>query len=69
MHIGFLTREVFDTLIIIVILLGLALAAVRLYADLSRPVPPEDDWRARIVRRKPAAPQALDEQPTAPDEE
>ena len=36
-----LTREFFDTLIIIVILVGLAWAAVRLYADLTRPLPPE----------------------------
>ncbi|RMF77230.1 MAG: hypothetical protein D6737_18335 [Chloroflexi bacterium] len=42
----FLTREVFDTLIVVVIIIGLALAAVRLYADLSRPLPPEPDWSA-----------------------
>ncbi len=35
----FLTREVFDALIIAVILVGLALAAVRLYQDFSRPIP------------------------------
>jgi cytochrome c oxidase assembly protein Cox11 len=35
----FLTREVFDTLIVIVILIGLALAAVRLYTDFTRPLP------------------------------
>jgi hypothetical protein len=32
-----LTPEVFDTLIIVVIILGLALAVVRLYADFTRP--------------------------------
>jgi len=69
MYIGFLTRQVFDTLIIIVIMVGLALAAVRLYADLSRPLPPEEDWRAGIVRRKPAAAPEPDEQPTTPYEE
>lgn len=33
-----LTREFFDTLIIVVMILGSALAIVRLYQDLSRPV-------------------------------
>lgn len=36
-----LTPEFFDTLIVAVIVIGLALAAVRLYADLTRPLPPE----------------------------
>lgn len=35
----FLTPEVFDLLIIVVIIVGLALAAVRLYRDLTRPLP------------------------------
>jgi hypothetical protein len=39
----FLTREFFDTLIIVVIIVGLAWAVVRLYADLTRPLPPEAD--------------------------
>jgi hypothetical protein len=39
----FLTREVFDALIIGVILIGVALAAVRLYRDFTRPLPPEDE--------------------------
>jgi hypothetical protein len=39
----FLTREFFDTLIIIIILVGLAWAAVRLYADLTRPLPSQMD--------------------------
>lgn len=39
----FLTREFFDTLIIVVVIIGLAWAAVRLYADLTRPLPPEMD--------------------------
>lgn len=41
-----LTREFFDALIIAVILIGLALAVVRLYADFSRPLPDDDepDW-------------------------
>jgi hypothetical protein len=37
----FLTREVFDTLIIAVIIIGGALAVVRLYKDLTRPLPDE----------------------------
>lgn len=36
-----LTPEFFDTLIIVVIIIGLALAAVRLYSDFTRPLPPE----------------------------
>lgn len=35
----FLTPEVFDLLIIVIIIVGLALAAVRLYRDLTRPLP------------------------------
>ena len=35
----FMTREVFDALIIAVILIGGALAAVRLYQDFTRPLP------------------------------
>ncbi|MBK8020336.1 MAG: hypothetical protein IPK19_02650 [Chloroflexi bacterium] len=34
-----LTPEFFDTLVIVVIILGLAFAAVRLYADFTRPLP------------------------------
>lgn len=33
-----LTPEFFDTLILVVIILGLALAVVRLYADFTRPL-------------------------------
>ncbi len=36
-----LTPEFFDMLIIAVVLIGLALAVVRLYADFTRPLPPE----------------------------
>jgi hypothetical protein len=42
MNLDFLTPEFFDTLIWITIILGLALAAVRLYDDLTRPLPPEE---------------------------
>lgn len=37
----FFTREFFDLLIIIVIILGGALAVVRLYQDFTRPLPPQ----------------------------
>ena len=33
------TPQFFDTLVIVVIIIGLALAVVRLYADFSRPIP------------------------------
>lgn len=36
----FLTPAFFDTLVIVVILIGGAFAAVRLYRDLSQPAPP-----------------------------
>jgi hypothetical protein len=41
----FMTREVFDTLIIVIIIIGGAFAVVRLYKDLTRPLPEEwNDW-------------------------
>ncbi|MCA0458222.1 MAG: hypothetical protein LCI00_29920 [Chloroflexi bacterium] len=47
----FMTRDMFDALIIIVILVGLALAARRLYTDFTRPLPPvsqpQDDTQPR----------------------
>ncbi len=36
-----LTPETFDTLIIVIIIIGLAFAAVRLYRDFTRPLPPD----------------------------
>ena len=36
----FMTRGIFDTTIIVVIIIGLVLAARRLYADFTRPLPP-----------------------------
>ena len=38
----FLTPHVFDLLVVVVIILGGALAAVRLYDDLTRPLPPSE---------------------------
>ena len=37
------TPEFFDTLVIVIIIIGLALAVVRLYRDFSRPLPIDDD--------------------------
>ncbi len=41
----FMTREMFDLLIIVVIIIGLIAAAIRLRADLTRPLPPEPGWQ------------------------
>lgn len=38
-----LTPQFFDTFIVVVILIGLALAAVRLYRDFTCPLPRRDD--------------------------
>jgi cytochrome c oxidase assembly protein Cox11 len=38
----FMTREVFDTLILAVMILGLALAVVRLYRDFTRRLHPDN---------------------------
>jgi hypothetical protein len=40
-----LTPEFFDTLIIVVIIIGLALAVVRLYADFTRHLPNDEDTK------------------------
>jgi hypothetical protein len=45
MDLSSLTPEFFDTLIIVVIILGLALAVVRLYADFTRRLPPDEDTK------------------------
>jgi hypothetical protein len=49
----FLTPEFFDLLVIIVIVLGLALAGIRLYDDLTRPLPAERSTSADTEPRKP----------------
>ena len=38
-----LTPDFFSTLVIVFIIIGLALAIVRLYADFTRPLPPDDE--------------------------
>jgi hypothetical protein len=41
----FMTREVFDLIVIVVIIIGLIAAFFRLRADLTRPLPPErPEW-------------------------
>ncbi|MCC6801309.1 MAG: hypothetical protein IT319_00390 [Anaerolineae bacterium] len=54
MSLNSLTPELFDTLIIVVIILGLALAIVRLYADFTRPLPPDDneDTRPNAIQKQ-----------------
>ncbi len=37
MHFDFMTPEIWDGLVLAVIIIGMALAALRLYSDLSRP--------------------------------
>ncbi len=44
---SFVTREIFDTIILINILVGLILASIRLYQDLSRPLPSDDTQPSR----------------------
>jgi len=39
----FMTRDVFDALVIAVIIIGLAMASVRLYRDFTRPLPEDED--------------------------
>jgi len=51
-----LTPEFFDTAVVVVIILGVAFSAVRLYADFTRPL---------SSRRRPAAPPSADD--TAPE--
>lgn len=41
----FMTRAVFDTIILAVIIIGLALATVRLYRDFTRPLPSQPPLR------------------------
>lgn len=45
-----LTPESFNALILLVMAVGLVLAAVRLYRDLARPLPPPPDDVADVLR-------------------
>jgi hypothetical protein len=42
MALPFMTRNIFDVLIIIIIIVGLVLAARRFRADLTRPMPDDE---------------------------
>jgi hypothetical protein len=42
-----LTREFFDTLILVVIIIGMALAAARLYRDFTRPLPGDPRYQSK----------------------
>jgi hypothetical protein len=59
---AFLTREFFDTLIIVIVIIGTALAAVRVYRDFTRPLP-------RLPREDLMQPHLLDENETVSDED
>ncbi len=38
----YMTRGIFDGIILVVIIIGFALVVVRLYADFTRPLPPDE---------------------------
>ncbi|MEQ8672944.1 MAG: hypothetical protein RLP44_31285 [Aggregatilineales bacterium] len=57
MNFEFMTRGVFDSLIIAVILIGSALAFVRLYQDFTRPLPPLDGNEANNPKQSQNRPQ------------
>lgn len=57
----FMTREVFDTLIIAVIFIGGALAIVRLYRDFTRPLPEDDKYAWSDEDTQPHITQSNDE--------
>jgi hypothetical protein len=62
----FLTPAVFDTLIIVVIVIGLAFAGVRVYRDMTRPLPP--DRAPDPALRFPDAPRPPAARPTRKDD-
>lgn len=49
----FLTREVFDTVIVLVIMIGSALAIVRFYRDMIRPLPGDPRYRRPLPENLP----------------
>ena len=51
MSLDFMTPDVWNGLVLAVVIIGLALAALRLYADFTRP---RDDDRPPPAERKPA---------------
>lgn len=51
-----LTPAFFDTLIVVIMVIGIALAAVRLYRDFTRPLPPGPDAPRPVPPRKDVVP-------------
>lgn len=51
-----LTPQFFDTFIIVIMLVGLALAAVRFYREMTRPLPPERPPLNPALRMQPPVP-------------
>lgn len=49
----FFTPEFWDTLVIVIVLLGSALAVVRLYRDFTRPLPPSRQFPPIAQRNNP----------------
>ncbi len=62
---SFLTREFFDTLIIVIVVIGTALAAVRIYRDFTRPLPPPRPFPPAPPAEVSAAESAEDPTPTS----
>lgn len=50
------TPQFFDTLIIVVMLIGMALAAVRFYREMTRPLPPPRPTMRPVLRMEPPVP-------------
>ena len=56
----FMTPDIFNGIIVAVIIIGLALVVVRLYADFTRPLPPDEpDYQEGDTRPN----QPFDDQP------
>lgn len=62
-----LTPEFFDTLIVVIIIIGLALIVVRLYADFSRPLPDDRSRRSTQPSMPPVSSESHSE--SSPDSE
>jgi hypothetical protein len=59
MPLSFLTPALFDTLVLVIVLIGGALALVRLYRDLGRPPPPPGAAPCDDVRLENEPPSSL----------
>lgn len=65
MSFDFMTREVWDTLILAVIVIGSALAAVRLYRDFTQPLPTSQGFDEDTQPRATATTAREDDSPRA----